>query len=194
MKKILMLASAVAMIAAPAFAQSYADGLASYTINSNVPSFCKFGSTGNGFGEIRGGNPGAVDAANGDATFVMNIQNPVDNTVLNVGGEFKFSNAQCNTAFTITATSTNGGLKNTATTSDPLFTNNVHYIYAMKFDGINNHSDAYPADAGKAIKLIDSDEARAGNAQFDFTVPGSQKLLLAGAYTDTVLITLSPKS
>lgn len=195
MKKIFLLASAAALLAAPAFAQTqgatYADGIATYNLTAQVKTFCKFGSAGNN-ADVRGGSLGTVDAANGDANYVLNIQNENDNTINNVGGAFNFARAQCNTPFTVAATSTNGGLLNPASTSDTAFTSKVNYLYAMNFDGLASGTKA-PA-AGVATTIIDSTEARAGTARFDFTVPDNDKLLLAGAYTDSILITLSPKA
>lgn len=195
MKKILLLASAIALVTSPALAQTagtaYADGIATYNLSASVSTFCKFGATGNS-ANTPTGTVTSVDAANGDATYALNIQNANDNTVTAASAAFNFSAAQCNTPFQVLATSTNGGLLNSASTSDAAFTSKVGYQYAVNFDGLTSGNVA--PTAGASVTIIDSTEARAGSARFFVTVPQSSKLLLAGAYTDSILITLSPRT
>jgi hypothetical protein len=204
MKKLVLLASAAALFATPALAQSwedrtYGDGLAGYDINADVVEFCKFGNVNNAgnanVGTVTGGaSNGGIDIANGDATFDIDIQDDADNTVQTATGAFNFGYAQCNTAFTVTGTSQNGGLLSSETTSDADFTNNVPYSIAFAFDGIASGNRSVVGQAGVPISLINSNEARAGAARFAFRVEDSDRLLLAGEYTDYVRITLSPST
>lgn len=204
MKKLVLLASAAALFATPAFAQSwedrtYADGVAGYDINAEVAVFCKFGNTGNvgnaNVGTVTGGaSNGGIDMANGDATFDIDIQDDGDNTVQAASGAFNFGYAQCNTPFTVSGTSQNGGLASDQTTSDPDFANFVPYSIAFNFDGLTSGTRPVAGQAGAPISLINSTEARAGSARFFFSVAESDRLLLAGDYTDYVRITLSPST
>lgn len=202
MKKFVLLATAAALFTTPAMAQSwedrtYADGLAGYDINADVNVFCKFGNVGNNananVGTVTSGaSNGGIDIANGDATFDIDIQDDGDNTVQAASGAFNFGYAQCNTPFTVTGTSQNGGLDSDESTSDPDFANTVPYSIAFNFDGISSGNQSVTGQAGTPITLIDSNEARAGAARFFFSVADSDDLLLAGEYTDYVLITLAP--
>lgn len=200
MKKILMAALAVSTIAAPAMAQTwqgktYADGIATYDINAEVDTFCKFGSSGNyAAGLINTTDADrAISLAEGDRTFNVALQDPNDNTVRSSAGSFVFPNAVCNTPYEVTARSTNGGLKHTEITSaESAFLTTVPYNFNFVFGGTNLGTK--PAVAGTEQALVDGTAAHAGFAEFRFLIPAQDRLLLEGDYTDTVQVVLKPKA
>ena len=202
MKKTLMMAAAAAtMIAAPAFAQTpgagtqYADGIATYEFRAPVVNFCKFGSAGNG--DLAGSNvttfDRAISVAEGDRGFNVNIQNPADNTVQGASGGFVFAQAQCNTRFNVTSTSTNAGLQSSYSgNASAAFLRKVPYqiAFARGASGANTRSDLQ--DVASTNTLISNADPYAGAMSFQFAVRPNGGLLLAGSYTDTVVVTMAP--
>lgn len=201
MKKILLAAAALSTLAAPAMAQTwqgrtYADGIASYDIKGQVPTFCRFGAQGNGAAGLENATDSerSISLAEGDRTFnITNLANPNDNTVQAAAGSFVFQRAVCNTGYTISARSTNGGLKHTSiqTAAAPFITT-VPYTFNMNFGGGNQGTK--PAVAGTNQVLVDNGTAHAGAATFRFLLSAQDSLLLRGDYQDTVVVTLAPKA
>lgn len=199
MKKILIAALALSTLAAPAMAQTwqgkaYADGVATYDINAKVDTFCKFGATGNHAAVTNGTDADrSISLAEGDRSFNLNLQNPADNTVLEARAAFIFPNAVCNTPYEVTARSDNGGLKHTTvTTAETAFLTSIPYGFNFVFGGTNlGHKQAA---AGVAQSLVDGTAAHAGQAEITFLVAAQDRLLLKGAYTDTVQVVLKPKA
>jgi len=199
MKKILMAALALSTLAAPAMAQTwqgkaYADGVATYDINAKAAPFCKFGTNNNDAGQVNAvGSNRSISLAEGDRTFDLDIQNPNDNTVRAATISFVFNHAVCNAPFTVKANSTEGGLKyrGTFTGSSNDFLTVIPYNYNMNF-GPGNTGDKAAATGGQV--LVDSAVAHAGSATLRFWVNAQDKLLLQGAYTDTVQVVMTPKA
>lgn len=200
MKKILMTALALSALAAPAMAQTwqgktYADGIATYDINATVATFCKFGASNNGAAGLINTTDAdrSISLAEGDRTFNVNLQDPNDNTVRSSAGSFVFQNAVCNTPYTVTARSTNGGLKHTTVTSaESAFLTTIPYGFNFVFGGTNLGTKQ--AAAGVEQALVDGNAAHAGFAEFRFLISAQDKLLLQGDYTDTVQVVLKPKA
>lgn len=200
MKKTLMLATAVAMFAAPAFAQvgagtTYSDNQSTFQVNAPVSTFCKFGNVGNTATVSGGGTTGndsfGNGATTGDQAFVVNIQNPADNTVQAASGSFTYAQAQCNTLYTVTTTSANSGLKtdyNGPTAS--AFATIVPY--QISFHAVNQKGAVVPQNVASTNTLVASGTPFADSAFFDFSIPASGLLLLAGTYRDEVRLTMSP--
>ena len=200
MKKVLLIAAALSTMAAPAMAhnwkgKTYADGIATYDIKGVVPTFCRFGSENNKAAGLVNATDSdrTISLEEGDRTFnITNLASPSDNTVQAANGSFVFERAVCNTGYTISATSTNGGLKHTsiASTSAPFLTL-VPYSYSMDFGGV---SQTASVASTSPQTLVDSGVAHAGPATFSFTLSAQDSLLLKGDYQDTVVITLAPKA
>lgn len=200
MKKILLLATAVAMFAAPALAQvgagtTYSDHLSTFQINATVSNFCKFGNVGNTADSSTGsvGNDSFGNGADtGDQAFVVDIQKDSDNTVQNARGGFSYAQAQCNTPYAVTTTSTNAGLLSSYTgTADSAFQKLVPYQISF---GLGNSISARPVmqNVASTNTLVTSGTPFASSAFFTFNVPASGSLLLAGTYRDEVRLTMSP--
>jgi hypothetical protein len=202
MKKTLMLATAVAMFAAPALAQTpglgtqYSDHISTFQVNAPVANFCKFGSVGNegrgGLNVTSNGNNSYGNGADmGDQAFVVDIQKDDDNTIQAANGSFSYAQAQCNTLYSVTTTSTNGGLA--AEYQGPAaaaFAKTVNYEIAFETT-ISKAATAYQQVASTNT-LISSGTPFAGAATFRFNIPASPKLLLAGTYRDELRLTMSP--
>ena len=197
MKQFLMIAVAAAALATPALAQDNrgrtygeeAEGW--YDLNADVQSFCKFGTQNSAGAAVNAtvvaGAPGST--AEADGTFMLDIQDPNDDTIRPARGRYDIAYAVCNSPFDMTLTSQNGGLKNDATTSDDEFTSLVLYGVDFNFDGIE--SSTYPMPAG--VHTVESSlEARAGSARIRVNVRASDNLLLQGVYADRLTAALVP--
>lgn len=200
MKKIILAAAALSTLAAPVMAQTwqnktYADGVASYDIKGQVPTFCKFGSQGNKAAGLENATDSdrSISLAEGDRTFnITALANPNDNTVQAAAGSFLFERMVCNVGYTVSARSTNGGLKHTTiTTAAAPFITTVPYNFNINVPG---DQGTKAATAGVAQILADSGSAYAGGANFRFLLPARDSLLLKGDYQDTVVLTLTPKA
>jgi hypothetical protein len=202
MKKFLILASvpSIFAFAAPAAAQDYRtmtygqDAIGVIQLEANVGSFCRFGSVNTAASRNNTGSTAeTTNASEADGRFVLNIQNPNNNTIKDADAEYFYKDFTCNSAFTVSAVSQNGGLKSNNTTSDPAFTSLVRYNIDGGFDGIAAGARAIPA-AGQPTTLISSNEARAGDGSIFVGVIKENKQLLQGAYNDTLTITMAPKA
>lgn len=197
MKKILMTAMALSVMAAPAMAETwkgkaYADGAATYDINAKAGEFCRFGTNNNDAGLVNAtASNRSISLAEGDRTFDLAIQDTSDNTVRYASASFVFNHAVCNMPFTVTANSTNGGLKYGGdVTGSADFLTLVPYNFNMNF--VTGSGDK-AATVGTQT-LIDSNTARAASATLRFWVNAQDKLLLKGDYTDTVVVVMAPKA
>lgn len=201
MKKFVMLAAAAAAFsAAPASAQTwqnqtYEDGFATYRLTASNASFCKFGSSGNA--TVNGPNSSAGGTINngvnpgGDAAYVFDIQNDNDNTVQAADAAFDFARFVCNSPYTLSATSANGGLQSTQTTSDDDFAQNIPVYLGARLDTAEYAAvDFTPGN--RSQRIGESTEARAGTARIFFGVRAMDKLVLQGTYQDTLTLTLAP--
>lgn len=198
MKKTLMIATAITMIAAPALAQTvgagttYSDNVSTFQINAPVSNFCKFGNVNN----VANANTGTVGndsygngAATGDQAFVVDIQKDSDNTVQAASGSFNYAQAQCNTPYSVTTASQNAGLLSSYTgAADAAFIKKIPYSIA--FAAGTTSSGNQPIASTNT--LLASGTPFASSARFFFTIPASGSLLLAGTYRDEVRLTMSP--
>lgn len=199
MKKLTLAALAVStMFATPAMAQwqgrTYGqDAYGIYQVNASVQSFCKFGTQNSG----GAGNNGSADtnylggANEADGRFLLNIQDPNDNTVRAADAQYDIAYAVCNSPFTMQLMSQNGGLDAARTTSDRDFIETVPYRVNFRFDG--NIAAARSDDiAGAWTDITTVTEARAGPAHVRVSVAARDKLLLEGAYSDILHARLTP--
>jgi hypothetical protein len=202
MKKLLMLAAVPSALAfaAPATAQNYnalnygQDAIGIINLEANVASFCRFGTVNSAASRNNTGSTAeTTNTSEADGRFVLNIQNPANNTIKDADAEYFYKDFTCNSAFTVSAVSANGGLKSNNTTSDPAFTSLVRYNIDGGFDGIAAGARAIPA-AGVPTTLVSSNEARAGDGSIFVGVIKENKQLLQGAYNDTLTITMAPKA
>ena len=198
MKKFLLAAAAASVLSAtPAMAADWQgntygqDAIGVYDVSSTVSTFCKFG-TSNGAGgtvnatvDTNSGN-GAAEA---DGRFLLNIQNPNDDTVQTAYGEYHIGYAVCNTPFAMKLNSANGGLLASNTTTDTDFILNVPYQVNFVFDG--NGGGTYPINAGETT-LTTVNQATAGAADVTLGVYAQDKLLVEGTYSDTLVAGLYP--
>jgi hypothetical protein len=198
MKKLIIALAATAALATPAYAQvnyqtaTYGqDAQGWYSVNANGQTFCRFGTSNHGVNQTNGtvttnGYGGANEA---DGTFTLDIQDDAHDTVQYSSGAYALDNVVCNTPFTVTVQSDNGGLKSAATTSDTAFAQLVPYSVNFSFDGLGGGN--YPATTS-AQTVITSNEARAGSAVLDIYTQASNLLVLQGAYTDRLVLTMTP--
>lgn len=193
MKKTLMLATAIAMIAAPAFAQTsgptYSDAISTFPITATVQNFCRFGDTDNA--PVTGTNVISTsgNANTGDQSFVVDIQDVTNNTVKQADGGFNYARFVCNTPFNVVATSTNGGLKSSYPTAISGFLTTVPYQIRVGSNG--NLGQYFTVEAGPQT-LVSNAAPEAGNGSFRFNIPANSGLLLQGTYSDSILLVMSP--
>ncbi|WP_336976059.1 hypothetical protein [Brevundimonas nasdae] len=205
MKKLLIAAAGVALIASPAAAQSWGnqsygqDAVAVWGLNAPVNTFCRLNNnggvqSGNQNSNFVAGSFGAGGtSAEADGTWTLNMQNPANNTIRLVEGAVTYSNSQCNTRFEIYADSQNGGLTNTTqTTTDSNFTNKVSYQIDVKFGGGATSPLATVTAPGRQ-NLINTQQATAGDFRVGIRVPANPNtLLLQGIYRDQLTVTMRP--
>ncbi|MGO4410358.1 MULTISPECIES: hypothetical protein [unclassified Brevundimonas] len=201
MKKLLLAGAAVALIASPAAAQNWQtqqygnDGAAHWALNSSVDTFCKINAAAPSINSYRatatpGDNGQGGTAANSDGTLSLSIQEPTTNTIQNASAFISYANSQCNTPFTITANSQNGGLLNsTNTTTDTAFASLVKYNVGVQF-GAQNTGGAVAA--GDFSLNWAQQQATAGTFRFSVDVPAQNRLLLQGTYSDFLKVTMTP--
>lgn len=194
MKKTLMLATAIAMIAAPAFAQTsgptYSDAISTFPITATVQNFCRFGDTDNA--PVRGNNviTTSGNANTGDQNFVVDIQDVNNNTVKQADGGFNYARFVCNTPFNVVATSTNGGLKSSYTGgASNNFLRTVPYEIAV---GSGTAPTSFQSVALGSNPLVTNAAPEAGQGFFRFNIPANSGLLLQGTYSDSILLVMSP--
>lgn len=197
MKKIVLAALAASVLATPAAAQSQwqgktygQDAVGWYDLSAQVNTFCKFGTSNRGASLSNSTvDTNAYGGANeADGRFVFDIQNDNDNTVQGAQGRYDIDYAVCNTPFTMTVQSTNGGLKSANETSDEEFIELVPYNVHFIFDGIGNEITVN----NTAQTVGTSNEARAGNGQVWVRVDPRDDLLLQGSYTDKLIVSVLP--
>lgn len=205
MKKLLIAAAGVALIASPAAAESWGnqlygqDAVAVWGLNAPVNTFCRLNSnggaqSGNQNSNFVAGSFGSGgSSAEADGTWTLNMQNPTNNTIQLVEGAVTYSNSQCNTKFDIIASSQNGGLTNTdQTTTDTNFASKVSYQIDVKFGGGATSPLATVTTAG-AQNLISGQQATAGDFRVGIRVPANPNtLLLQGTYRDQLTVTMRP--
>lgn len=190
MKKLMILALASsAMVASPAFAADL-DGIGQFAISAPVSTYCVFGQSGNGWGSLQnasGTGNHSQGYAGADGALTFNIQ-AADDTVQAASATYTIQSVVCNTPFKISSDSANNGLKTSATTNDTDFTSLVDYKVKVSVDGIAGTEVSVNGDP----QLFSSAEARAGVGTLKLSVGQSNKLLLKGAYTDTLTFTMTP--
>ncbi len=200
MKKFLTIAMASSvLLAAPAAAQTAwtgqtygKDAEGWYQLSANNTTFCKFGTVNTPQGNQRTTVGTAFSGySEADGAFVFDIQNDDDNTVQQANGEYIYNNFVCNQAFTVNASSDNGGLKSDNTTSDPAFVELVPYQVDLVLDGINGTDIAAST---QSQQLISSSQAQAGGGVLYINVPARDELVLQGAYRDTLRLTVTPNA
>jgi hypothetical protein len=201
MKKFLLAGAAIALIAGPAAAQNWQaqsygnDGAAWWAVGADVDTFCKLNAAAPSINAYRsvatpGANGQGGSAANSDGTLILDIQEPATNTIQNASAFITYANSQCNTTFTVTGNSLNGGLRNTETvTTDPAFVALVPYNVGVQF-GAQNTGGA--AAAGNFSLNWTPQQATAGDFRFSVDVPAANRLLLEGEYNDFLKVTMAP--
>lgn len=203
MKKYLIALAATTVFAAPALAANapdyqhatYGDGTGWYALNATGQTFCRFGTLNHQNFGVGGGTvttDGFGGAANADGTFTLDIQDPNNDTIKATGAQYGMDNVVCNTPFTVTAQSDNGGLKSAATTSDPDFAQLIPYTVSFGFDGIEGAVAAGHGSSTTPTTVMTSNEAHAGAAQLNVYVGARNQLVLQGAYSDRLVLTMTP--
>lgn len=201
MKKLLLAAAGVALIASPAAAQTWGsatygnDGQAHWALRSTVADFCKLGTsvtTRAGNSTVAPGDNGrGGNAANSDGTITFNIQNPTTNTIQASAAAMVYAQSQCNTTFNVTAESERDGLRNTAFGSafGSAFTDQVRYNVTALFGGETGFKSALSGTS----TLLANQQPAAGDFEIRVAVPAdANRLLLAGQYTDFLKVTMAP--
>lgn len=199
MKKFMLALVAATTFATPAFAQvnygtaTYGqDAQGWYQMNANGQTFCRFGTLNHGNGASANSTVTATGfggAQEADGTFTLDIQNDNNDTVQSAFGQYAMDNVVCNTPFTVTAVSDNGGLKAANTTSDPAFAQVVPYQVRFSFDGLTGTNVTVSTSSQTTLT---GNEARAGAAALNVFVPASNLLVLQGAYSDRLVLTMTP--
>jgi hypothetical protein len=221
MKKILMLSAALAIVASPVLAASrdysgtyvgaptysgYNPGLkasgptsngvgttANYTLTGNAAVFCQL-DTADASNRAVGTNV-TITTSNGTSSGTVAIdqfQGP--NDFANAWfSHIDLTNSICNTNYSVTAKSLNGGLKN-GTSANPgtQFTNKEDYSIKVAFGKNSGTTQASSATAGSGVTLIGNGDPAKGDFYFEFNgAADNSKALLAGSYQDAVLITMA---
>jgi hypothetical protein len=193
MKKLLILALASsAMVATPAAAADF-DAIGQYKLSADAKSYCVFGQVNNSWtGQqnvvLADGNH-SQGFAGADGAVKFDIQ-AADDTVKAASATYRIDKAVCNEPFKVTATSLNGGLKTTVTTTDTDFTSDVDYNARFTIDGINGPQVNTVATG--ANSMFTSAQAQAGVATLKLDIPVSSKLLLKASYGDILTLVMQP--
>jgi hypothetical protein len=221
MKKLLMLSAAL-LIAGPALAGSrdypgtyhpwpgpgYVAGdvasgptsngvgtSANYSISGTAADFCQL-DTADASNRAVGTNVTITTTANSASGSVTIDKFQGPNDFSNAWfSHIDLSNSICNTNFSVTAQSTNGGLWNpTSANPGTQFTKLEDYSIKVAF-GLNGQNGTTLASAAKAspATLISNGDPAKGDFYFEFNGAANNSLaLLAGTYSDTVVITMTP--
>jgi hypothetical protein len=214
MKKFLMLsAAALALAVAPASADTYGPfdtgtgpsgnlngGAVTWSINGNAADYCVLGTITAG-NTAYDHNVSIVTGGTGNnQTGTVNItqfQGPNDNANA-WHAQVTLPNTVCNVVSVISAKSTNGGLAytGTSTTTDPNFTTKEDYTV-----NVNYGSDGFNSNGGQVSgmttthNLWNAKQPSAGNFVIDlYGAADATKYLLSGNYTDSLVITMAPKT
>ncbi|MDQ2878643.1 MAG: hypothetical protein M3R41_06170 [Pseudomonadota bacterium] len=203
MKTILLSAVALSMVAAsPAFAavNPDRDGIGTYVITGSASNYCELGPVAGEGGQAAGLNTTVDASSNGsygfntsDATIhITQLQSDNNDHAKAWKASLNMRRSICNTAYTVTANSSNGGLQYQGqTTGGSNFATNLPYTVAVNFAG--THGTASSTDAhGNDYNLISSNNATAGDFKLTFSdTADNSHYLLAGDYTDTVVVKLA---
>lgn len=129
------------------------------------------------------------------------FRNPAssDNTAREDTAQLGFS-VDCNTGFSVSLSSLNGGLRSSAWTSDPAFTNLLAYTASVVLpDGIAGPacgSTVMVDNSGTCLKQVPSsalqDGVITGAGHVNLKLISDGRALLAGEYSDRLVLTLSP--
>jgi hypothetical protein len=167
---------------------------ASYALTGNAAVFCQL-DTADASNRAVGTNV-TITTNNGSASGTVAIdkfQGP--NDFANAWfSHIDLSNSICNTNYSVTAKSTNGGLKNpTSANPGTQFTNKEDYSIKVAFGSNSGTTQASSATAGSGVTLISNGDPAKGDFYFEFNgAADNSKALLAGTYTDNVVITMTP--
>ena len=126
---------------------------------------------------------------------VVGLQNPSTDTVQQTETLLPFS-VSCSAPVKVTMASLNGGLKTSAATGDGDFASAVPYRATLDMPGASNvlhcQSDAMAAGGSGCSRNDVGQVAFSGAGKIRIATQASDKLLLAGRYSDTVTLTISP--
>lgn len=205
MKAIVLSAAAIAMVAsAPALAaaKSGDNGIGTYEITGTAASFCVLGPV--AANSVGGGTRNATidyithnsaGYAGGTSDAMVNITKLQDENdhadawraVINM------HHSVCNSAYTVTASSANGGLQYQGQESGGAdFVKKLDYTLQANFGG-HTGTPKTATNMHNGARLLHSNQAGSGVFKliFDGSADNSQ-YLLSGDYSDTVVVTLSP--
>jgi hypothetical protein len=177
------------------------DGVGQWYISGSAASYCVIGKAGLGNGDagqnvtINTTSTGvAGDTRNGNSSdgliTITQLQGPNDQANA-WAANIVMPNSICNSPYTISVVSANRGLTSSVTSANTAFATKLDYAVSVNFDGQTGSLGAAGLGAG-AAPLVTSTDASVGNFTLDLRGQASTQLLLAGTYTDNVLVTMSP--
>ncbi len=200
----LMLATGSAVAAPSVKASETPAGSGEYASNWDIRAaardYCFFGSAnarsaGTGANVTLNVLPGGMSddgAVSGDASDglinVEQFQGPGDRQIA-WSAHLTLPGSVCNTNFSVTVRSTNGGLHNSQGSSTAKFTNRVDYRVAISFDGNSGAVNA-SSTREKATTVLNGAPSSEGDFNIDFTSVDTAQLLIAGQYRDEVYIVM----
>jgi hypothetical protein len=204
-KLVLTTAAAVALLAMPAQAQNYGnDAIAWIDLEASADEFCALTATVEGAqnnAEIVDEDTTGAGYVFSDARIRFDLQNLVSptqnntvaeaNTIRSARAVLRFPASQCNTGFSVQASSTNGGLENDDFASfDDNFTDVIDYSVGITFDD----TVAIPQTLATAGQFINEGgfAPEFGLFRVDIRVPASNKRMLEGAYEDFLVVQMTP--
>ena len=166
---------------------------AAVTLRAEAPGICGLAAaqTINGVNATLGASSQAPNAI-----FINQLTNPSTGQLLSASISLKFK-AVCNYAHYFSMQTANGGLQ-PQTRSVPVaggFLDHVNYTARLGWGAATNALKTSGA-AGQKIPALFIGGAYAGDLTLDFTVDGNSGNnlpLLAGSYSDTLIITLGPQ-
>lgn len=208
MKTVLLSAAALAtIVSAPAMAapvnHSGGDGVATYYISGSASDYCVLGQataagTSGGHNvtvDTTSANTSGYNGTTSDALIaITQFQNTNDHAaswraVLNL------RHSVCNTAYTVTANSENGGLQYQGTQNggDDFF-KKTSYTVEADFGGKSGNPKT-AASLKNGGTLLNSNRASSGDFKLTFDgAADNSRYLLSGDYTDRVVVTMSPNT
>lgn len=212
MKRILLGVAAAALLGvAPANAQNYGNDAVSWiNLDAAAVSFCALTATEEGtqvHADINGNATSGAGYHFSDARISFDLQTFATddgdssnetvqsaNRIADGRAVLRFPGSQCNSNFTITANSLNGGMLNddwTPAQFDDNFTNLIGYNVRVTFDDtVDENGDAAPGDF---ITGGPTYGPEFGLFRIAVRVDGDNKRMLVGSYDDFLVVSMVPQ-
>jgi hypothetical protein len=186
MKKIALLAAALAVAASPVYAAGFSLISASnYTVSGNVLPYCGTGSATN-----TGTNVSFSSGIVGTNVTITTLEDVPTGQAHAWNAHIVLGSSLCNTKFNVRAGSLAGGLT-TAGTTGPDFVKSEDYSVAVTFGSNTNTKNASTLGI-LGSNVIAGGNPAVGDFKIDLTGLNPGKPLIAGLYADNLTVVMTP--